>query len=138
MMKTHERILHAYGETPTAGENTPVYHAFVDSGGHPQVSFILCTRADEMHLFQYSHCDNAEWKTLNGREYMYFTHRGKSVTIRGQGLSKILIAMQEYRVKSLHEYDGTLARYEHDPLIDRASVVNLNTPPNYSDLNTDH
>ena len=131
MMKPHERILHQHGMTPTGGDSEPVYRAYVDSGGYPQVSFILCTREDEMHLFQYSHFDNAEWKKLNGREYMYFTHRGKAVTMRGQKLSEIILALQEYRVKSLHEYDGTLGRYENDAMIERVSIVSLNTPPDY-------
>lgn len=134
MMKPHERILHEHGTMPTGGESEPLYRAYVDSGGHPQVSFILCTREDEMHLFQYSHFDNAEWKKLNGREYMYFTHRGKAVTMRGWKLSEIILALQEYRVKSLHEYDGTLGRYENDPLIERVSIVSLNTPPDYEGM----
>lgn len=131
MMKPHERILHQRGTQPTEGDQEPVYKAFVDSGGYPQVSFILYTRSDEMHLFQYSHFDNAEWKRLNGREYLYFTHRGKVVTMRGQKLQTIMLALQEYRVKSLHEYDGTLGRYEHDTLIERISIVSLNTPPDF-------
>lgn len=133
-MKPHERILYEHGDVPTGGEDENLYRAYVESGGHPQVSFILCTREDEMHLFQYSHFDNAEWKKLNGQEYMYFTHRGKAVTMRGHKLSEIILALQEYRVKSLHEYDDTLGRYEKDPLIERVHITSLNTPPDYEGL----
>jgi len=133
-MKHYETILYQHGTTPTGGDDTPLYRAYVDSGGHPEVSFILCTRGDEMHMFQYSHLDNVEWRILDGREYMYFTHRGKSVTMRGQKLSAIILALQEYRVKSLHEYDGTLGRYEQDPIIERVGVVNLNTPPDFKTI----
>lgn len=136
-MKTpiHERIMHQRGERPVQEQGDgapPIYRAFMESPDDPQAAFVMYQRGGMTHLFQYHHLENAEHHTGDRGEYVTFTHRGKSVVMRGRFLLEILLKLQAYRIAEIKEYDESIGYYEDAPLIDRIHVTNLNAEPDLS------
>lgn len=100
------------------------YQACVENQSKPEMGFFIETRSGEVHGFMYHNVDNLAFKPVAGRhawEVLSFSHRGKAVTMRGQGLKRVFQSLMAHRVKSLHEFVGP-APADCDRHIDRVAI----------------
>lgn len=123
-MSAIDEILRTRGKVPnTAARQTDQYQGMIESGGHPQMGFTLKQAHGPVDGFLYHNLDNLEIRQIGEAEYLSFTHRGKAVTLQGQYLETILLAIMNHTLIRLVQYDGEAPLpAERTPLITRVAV----------------
>lgn len=108
-------------------EESSEYRSFIDSGKQPQVGFSITRVNGDMDGFLYHSLDNMQLRTVNGAEYLSFTHRSKAVTIQGRALSPILRAILRHTLMEIVEPDGRPAAADM-PVITRMEITAVGQP----------
>jgi hypothetical protein len=115
------------------GESTK-YEPFVDSGGRPQMGFVVSRGARTKDGFLYHSLDNIRFLEHEGAEFLTFTHRATAVTIQGQRLSVILRAIMRHTLMEINAPDGRDELEDGElPTIERIAITYPNELPPAAD-----
>ncbi|MBP7340488.1 hypothetical protein [Niveispirillum sp.] len=102
---------------PREGE----YLAF-RSGSRVQMGFAVYRANGDMDGFLYHNLDNLALRRVSGVEFLTFTHRGKAVTMQGQGLKAVMQVIMAHTAMEVFEHDGK-ATVAAEPVIQRVEVT---------------
>lgn len=85
-----DRIIRSRGERPThgrfdGGNDEHRYDAFVATEGFPQMGFSVFCANGKRHGFFYHNIDSLDLEEGQHGQYLRLTHRGKAMTLRGEG-----------------------------------------------------
>jgi len=110
--------------------DTAKYEPFVDSGGRPQMGFVVSRGASTKDGFLYHSLDNIRFLERDGAEFLTFTHRATAVTIQGTRLTIILRAIMRHTLMEINAPDGReVPESEELPTIERIAITYPNELP---------
>lgn len=106
--------------------NESEYRAFVDTGGYPVMGFSLFAKEGVTHAFFYHQIENMTLREGRHGQYLQFTHRGKAVTLKGEGLYAIYHGIMSTTLQAVYEFgDQYRAPGADDPVVERAEVTEV-------------
>jgi hypothetical protein len=121
MSNAINRIL---GQGTREARNTENYQAFVDSGGRPQMSFVITRANGMMYGFSYHAMSVPRYDPRDG-EIISFSEGGVAVALQGTGIKVIFLAMMRRTLMEIREYDGRPIE-DGAPRVTRLEVVDTN------------
>lgn len=131
-----DRIIRSRGERPThgrfdGGNDEHRYDAFVATEGFPQMGFSVFCANGKRHGFFYHNIDSLDLEEGQHGQYLRLTHRGKAMTLRGEGLHEMFQAIMDHTLQAAYEFapDVYPPLSPGAPVIDRIRVDDLSHIP---------
>lgn len=105
--------------------------AMIDSGGRPQMGFMIQQADGTIDGFLYHNLDNIRCQERNGKAFLSFTHRGTAVTIQGSNLKIIMRAIMRHTLVELHHRPGFAPSADEpdQPIIEVLAITPPELPP---------